>query len=252
LELDVARRWRLGASAGGDVFFTGLSAFRGLQASASASAWLALDESEVTSTRLDLSLAHKAGLISEFSYLTGLRLDATLAQELRFQAVLATLWYRYREDRIGTLVQAASSDGLGVSQEYVIPFASAGHSLGASARLVLNDWFEASLSAGLEWRNYLSESFLRIQAADGTVEERGRRRRRDVRFFLGPSVSAQLTKHLQLSLRYDFLVSESNMDTRLTDAPGACVAPEYSCHSYDYTNGNYQKHVPMLELSATW
>mgnify|MGYP001764768807 CR=1 FL=1 len=35
---------------------------------------LALDESERTSTRLDVSLARKAGLVSEFSYLGGRRL----------------------------------------------------------------------------------------------------------------------------------------------------------------------------------
>jgi tetratricopeptide (TPR) repeat protein len=252
VELEATRRLRLGASAGGDVFFTGLSDFRGLQASASAAAWVALDESEVTSTRLDASIARKAGLISEFSYLAGRRLDATLSQEFRFQPLAATAWYRYREDRIGTLVQTTSGQAPGVSQEYVIPFAWRGHAIGVSARLELGDWVEASLSAAVEWRDYLRESFLRIQSVDGTGEERGRRRREDVRFVLGPSVSARLTKQLQLSLRYDFLRSESNMDTRLQDEPGACVAPEYVCHIYDYTNGNYQKHVPMLELSATW
>jgi tetratricopeptide (TPR) repeat protein len=252
LELEPVQRLRLGASAGGDVFLTGLSDFRGLQASANASVWTALDESEVTSTRLDVTLARKAGLISEFSYLTGRRLDATLSQEFRLETVAATAWYRYRRDRIGTLVQATSGQAPGVSQEYVIPFSSTSHTLGASARLELGDWGEASLSAGVEWRDYLSQSYLRLQAVDGTVEERNRRRRRDVRFVLGPSVSARLTKRLLLSLRYDFLSSDSNMDTRLADEPGTCVAPEYSCHSYDYTNGNYQKHVPMLELSATW
>jgi tetratricopeptide (TPR) repeat protein len=251
LELEPVQRLRLGASAGGDVFLTGLSDFRGLQASASASVWTALDESEVTSTRLDIAIARKGGLIDEFSYLTGWRLDATLSQEFRLQKVAATAWYRYRRDRIGTLVQAAFSQP-GVSQEYVIPFSSRSHTLGASARMELGDWGEASLSAGLEWRHYASQSYLRLQLLDGTVEERNRRRRRDVRFVLGPSVSARITKRLLLTLRYDFLSSDSNMDTRLTNEPGTCVAPEYSCHGYDYTNGNYGKHVPMLELSATW
>ena len=251
LELEPVHRLRLGASAGGDVFFTGLSAFRGLQASANASVWTALDESEVTSTRLDVTLARKGGLISEFSYLTGWRLDATLSQEFRLQTLAATAWYRYRRDRIGTLVQAAFGQP-GVTQEYIIPFASRSHTLGASARMELGDWGEATLSAGLEWRHYARQSSLRLQYLDGTVEERNRRRRRDVRFVLGPSVSARVGKRLLLSLRYDFLSSESNMDTRLADEPGVCVAPEYSCHSNDYTNGNYGKHVPMLELSATW
>jgi hypothetical protein len=163
-----------------------------------------------------------------------------------------TGWYRYREDRIGTLEQAVSGPLPGVSQEYVIPFAWAGHAMGATARWAPGGRWEASLYAGVEWRNYLRESFLRIHVPDGTELERGRRLRKDVRFVLGPAVSAQLGEHFQLSARYDFLVNESNVDTRLADPADTCVAPDFSCHRFDYTNGNYQKHLPMLELSATW
>lgn len=252
VELEAASGIRLGASLGGDVFFTGLSDFRGLQASAGGSGWLALDEGEVTSTRLEVSLARKSGLASEFDYLTGRRVDVTLSQDLRLRNLGITAWYRYREDHIGTLVQAAVGRVPGISQEYVIPFASIGHAAGASARMELGELWEASLYAGVEGRNYLRESFLRIQLPDGTVEERGRRQRRDVRFVLGPAVSARLGRHLLLSARYDFLVNESNMDTRLADPVNACGPPDFSCHRFDYTKGNYQKHQPMLELSGTW
>ncbi|REG31066.1 tetratricopeptide repeat protein [Archangium gephyra] len=249
LEWDVARRMRLGASSWGELFFTGLSAFRGLQGSVSGSAWLALDESEWTSSRLDVAFAHKAGLVSEFSYLTGQRLDATLSQELRLRTLGLTAWYRYREDRIGTLEQAVSGD---TTREYVIPYAWTGHAVGASARWVLSEHLDASLHAEAEWRDYLSDSYLRVLATDGSVEEWGRRRREDARFVLGPSVSARLSNHLQLSARYELLVNTSNVDTRLADPAGTCVAPDYVCHRYDYTNGNYQKHLVMLELGATW
>jgi hypothetical protein len=252
VEWEAARRVRLGASSWGDVFFTGLSDFRGLQASITGSAWLALDESEHTSTRLDVSLARKAGLGSEFSYLSGRRLDATLSQELRFRLLAMTAWYRYREDRIGTLVQSASGASTGTTQEYVIPFAWTGHAAGASARLVLGEYFDAGLDAEVEWRNYLSDSSLRVQAADGSTEEWNLRRREDVRFALVPTVSARLSKHLRLSARYELLVNTSNVDTRLADPAGTCTAPDYLCHRYDYTNGNYQKHLVMLELGATW
>ena len=252
VEWDVARRLRLGASSAGEVYFTGISSFRGLQASAGGSVWLALDESEVTSTRLDASFARKIGLDSEFSYLTGRRLDATLSQELRLRNLLVTAWYRYRQDRIGTLVQSASGEGPGPSREYVIPFAWAGHATGASARWELGPGYEASLYAGLEWRRYLSESFLRVQRLDGSEQEWGRRRRKDLRFVAGPALSAQLGKHLQLSVRYDLLSNDSNVDTRLADPANACVAPDYVCHRFDYTNGNYWKHQPLLELSGTW
>ncbi|WP_158502301.1 tetratricopeptide repeat protein [Vitiosangium sp. GDMCC 1.1324] len=252
VEWEAPHRIRLGASTWGDAFFTGLSDFRGLQASVSGSAWLALDESERTSTRLDVSFTHKIGLGSEFSYLSGQRLDAMLSQELRFQALVMTAWYRYREDRIGTLVQAVSGETTDTTQEYVIPYAWAGHAAGASARLVLCARFDAGLDAEAEWRNYLSDSYLRVLAADGSVEEWGHRRREDFRFVLVPSVSARLSKHLRLSARYELLVNTSNVDTRLADSAGTCTAPDFVCHRYDYTNGNYQKHVLMLELGATW
>ncbi|MFL5355056.1 tetratricopeptide repeat protein [Archangium sp.] len=252
VEWESAHRFRLGLASWGDVFFTGLSDFRGLQASLTGSAWLALDESEHTSTRLDVSLARKAGLGSEFSYLSGRRLDATLSQELRFRLLAMTAWYRYREDRIGTLVQSASVVTTGTTQEYVIPFAWTGHAGGASARMVLGERFDAGLDAEAEWRHYLSDSSLRVQAADGSTEEWNLRRRADVRFALVPTVSARLSKHLRLSARYELLVNTSNVDTRLADAAGTCTAPDYLCHRYDYTNGNYQKHLVMLELGATW
>ncbi|WP_224366377.1 tetratricopeptide repeat protein [Hyalangium versicolor] len=252
LEWEMAHHLRLGGSVSGDVFFTGLSAFRGLQASGGASAWLAVDESELTSTRLDASFARKLGLGDEFSYLTGRRLDATVSQELRLRTVAVTAWYRYRADLIGTLEQAASVQGSDLFQEYVIPFAWAGHATGASARWVLNSWLDASLDAGVEWRRYRSDSFLRVQFMDGTQAEWNRRQRRDVRFVLGPQVSARLARHVLLSMRYDLLVNSSNVDTQLEDTGSTCLAPEFVCHRYDYTNGNYQKHLPTLELSASW
>lgn len=252
LELEATPRFRLGVSTAGDVFFTGLSDFRGLQASVGGSTWLALDESDATSTRIDAALTRKVGLGDEFSYLTGNRWDATLSQDVRLRPVAVTGWYRYREDRIGTLVQTTSPDTTGMSLEYVIPYAWRGHALGGSARWELGAGWDFSLTAAVEWRNYLSESFVRLHAADGSVEERDRRLREDVRFALGPAVSKVWSTHLQLSARYDLLVSQSNMDTRLVDPVGACVAPDSVCHRYDYTNGSYEKHVPMVELSGTW
>ena len=252
LEWEGTHRVRLGASAAGDVFFTGLTDFRGLQASGSAVAWVALDEAEVTSTRLEAAFTPKLGLGDEFSYLTGKRLEATVSQELRLRRVGVTARYGYREDRIGTLVQSLSTDSSGTSQEYVIPFGWTGHAAGASVRVEPFEAWEARLDAGLEWRRYTGDSLLRVTAANGTVQEWGRRRREDVRWVLGPSVSTRLTRHFQLAARYDVLVNESNVDTRLADAANTCTAPDYVCHRYDYTNGNYQKHQVMLELGATW
>ena len=252
VEWEAARRVRVGVSAGGDLFFTGLSDFRGLQGAVNGWTWLALDESERTSTRLDLSFSQKAGLVSEFDYLTGPRLDATLSQELRLPTLNATGWYRYREDRIGTLTQPVSEDGAAMSQAYVIPFGWTGHAVGAAARLEPGSRFDVSLDAEVERRGYLGDSYLRVESPEGHVEDWGRRRRRDWRYVLGASVGARLPGPLRLSARYELLVNRSNVDTRLADDAGTCTWRERSCHAYDYTNGNYEKHVLMLELGASW
>ena len=51
-------------------------------------------------------------------------------------------------------------------------------------------------------------------------------------------MSVQLTKHLQLSARYDLLVNGSNVDTRLADTTDACSTRADSCHRYDQAPGD--------------
>ena len=123
VEWEGASRWRAGAGVGADVFFTGLSSFRGLQASATGTGWAALDESARTSTRLEVSFTPKRGLGSEFDYLSGQRLDAGLSQEVRGGRWALVARYQYRADLIGTLEQTAATDAAAVSQTYVIPYA---------------------------------------------------------------------------------------------------------------------------------
>ncbi|NPC46206.1 tetratricopeptide repeat protein [Corallococcus exiguus] len=253
-EWEASRRVRVGFLAGGDIFFTGLADFRGLQASVNANAWLAWDETEHTSTRLDLGAAGKDGIGEEFAYLTGPRLDATLSQEWRLGRASITAWYRYRQDRIGTLEQSfTSEDTTLVSQTYVIPFGFTGHAVGASSRWQPLPWLTASLDADVEWRRYLEDNALRVVTAGGATETWDVRRRHDTRFVLIPSVSARLSSHLRLTARYELLVNRSNIDTRLTDDdPAACEGAEHLCHAYDATNGNYEKHGVMLQLEAVW
>jgi len=250
-EVAFARSLRLGASLGADLYFTGLSAFRGLQTAAGGSFWFALDEGEFANTRLEVSFARKVGL-SEFTYLTGHLLDATLSQELRWDALELTAWYRYRADLLGTLSQAQADVGAGVSGQDVIPFAWSGSAVGASLHHTLGDRWKLRLDLSLEWRNYRADSVLRVQASDGTTSEWNARRRADMRLALGPSVGFRLMKGLHLSARYDVLMSASNIDTRLADPRGACAAPAFLCHRYDYTNGNYMKQAFALSLDGTW
>ena len=254
MEWEAARQVRVGLLAGGDVFFTGLEDFRGLQASVNANAWLAWDETEHTTTRLDLGGASKDGLGEEFAYLTGPRLDATLSQEWRLGPANVTAWYRYRQDRIGTLEQSfTSEDETLISQTYVIPFGFTGHAVGASGRWQPLPWLTAGLDADVEWRRYMEDNALRVVTANGDTETWDVRRRHDTRFMLIPTVSARLSGHLRLIARYELLVNRSNIDTRLTDEDvAACEGSAHLCHAYDATNGNYEKHGVMLQLEATW
>ncbi|WP_208729805.1 tetratricopeptide repeat protein [Corallococcus exercitus] len=254
VEWEAARRVRVGLLAGGDIFFTGLEDFRGLQASVNANAWLVWDETEHTTTRLDLGAAGKDGLGEEFAYLTGPRLDATLSQEWRLGLASVTAWYRYRQDRIGTLEQSfTSEDETLVSQTYVIPFGFTGHAVGAAGRWQPLPWLTASLDADVEWRRYLEDNSLRVVTTSGDTETWNARRRHDTRFVLAPTVSARLSSHLRLTARYELLVNRSNIDMRLTDDDAAaCEGAEHLCHAYDSTNGNYEKHGVMLQLEAVW
>ncbi|RKH14405.1 tetratricopeptide repeat protein [Corallococcus sp. CA053C] len=254
VEWEAARRVRMGLLAGGDLFFTGLEDFRGLQAAVNAGAWLAWDETEHTSTRLDLGFSGKDGLGEEFAYLTGPRLEATLSQEGRLRSGSFTAWYRYRQDRIGTLVQAITpTEATVASQAYVIPFGFMSHAVGGSGRWQPLPWLTASVDAEVEWRRYLEDSSLRVETTDGATETWNARRREDVRFSLGPSLSARLSEHFRLSARYELLVNRSNIDMRLTDEDtAACEGAERLCHVYDYTNGIYEKHGVMLQLEAVW
>ncbi|NOK13361.1 tetratricopeptide repeat protein [Corallococcus exercitus] len=254
VEWEAARQVRVGLLAGGDLFFTGLEDFRGLQASVNANAWLAWDEAAHTTTRLDLGAAGKDGLGEEFAYLTGPRLDATLSQEWRLGLANATAWYRYRQDRIGTLEQSFTSvDETLASRTYVIPFGFTAHAVGASGRWQPLPWLTASLDADVEWRRYLEDNSLRVVTTGGDTETWNVRRRHDTRFVLGPTVSARLSSHLRLIARYELLVNRSNIDMRLTDDDAAaCEGAAHLCHAYDATNGNYEKHGVMLQLEAAW
>lgn len=239
-------RFRLGASANGDVAFTGLDALRGLQAAATGSAWFAFDESAITSSRVDLSFSRKLGLSDEFSYLSGGRYDVTASQWLRVGMRWAQAWYRFRSDDTGTL---ELDDPLG---RFVVPFAYRSHAVGVSARAPLADWLDAELEVSGERRRATEETYLRMLASDGTTSIVNRRRREDTRLTLAPALTFRLSPRLGVSAEYELIINRSNIDARLADPPGACAAPDYSCHALDYSNENYTKHVFTVGFGGTW
>src|SRR5207244_3340333 len=109
--LEIRAGWlRLGGSLGAQLAFVGASAFRGLQAAGGGSGWVLFDETDATSTRVDLGFSRKAGL-SEFSYLSGNRLETGLSQELHVGAIRLAGGYWLRDEDIGKLNQTGPGPG---------------------------------------------------------------------------------------------------------------------------------------------
>jgi Flp pilus assembly protein TadD len=106
-ELATALEWavrdtlRVGVAGLGQMTFTGVSRFRGLQNAIGASTWGSYDEGDWTSTRVDLGWTGKQGVGAEFAYLTGSRADVAATQQLHVRSFSMDLGYRFRAEMIG-------------------------------------------------------------------------------------------------------------------------------------------------------
>ena len=245
LELAVREDVRVGASITGQLAFTGMSKFRGLQAAAGGGAWAALDEGDYTTSRLDLGWMKKEGL-GEFGYLTGSRADAAVTQQLRLKSVSLDLGYRFRAELIGTLRPqlTITDDDLcrnGCTQQSVDPLAYTSNAVWTAARTSgTRGSFEFTL--GYESRSYLDESFDQLFVSGGPPQIGNRRRRHDNRWFGGFAASTQLTRGLTLTLRYDVLLNRSGTAGN-NSGPGRGV---------DSDDRSYDRHVLLLGTTVTW
>jgi len=246
LELSLRDDVRLGASITGQLAFTGVSKFRGLQGAAGGGAWVSIDEGDSTTTRFDLGWMKKQGIGVEFDYLTGSRADAALTQQLRLKSVSLDLGYRFRAELIGTSTQAlfiTSRDcpNASCTQEFVDPLAYTSNAIWAAARTSgARGSFE--VTAGYEARNYLYESFDRAIFPGREPEITNRQRRHDDRWFGGFAASAFITRRLTLTLRYDVLLNRSST---AGDNSGPGRATDSDDRSYD-------RHLLLLGTTVTW
>ena len=238
LERSLRDDLRVGASIGGQLAFTGLSAFRGMQAGGGANAWVALDETDSTTTRLDLEWMHKAGLSTGFGYLTGDRAEAAVSQALRVGPATLVLGDRLRAELIGTSQQ----------QGVIDPFGYAGNTVWLGARAEPVTRLELELSGGIEWRNYLDDHVL----LDGSGNEIDRRRRHDRRWFAGASARMRLSQALSLSLRYDLVVNRSNISGGAPARPGPGPGTGCGPIGLGCDDRSYDKHVLTLETGFSW
>lgn len=227
---------RLGASAGGQLAFTGLAAFRGLQAAALAGAWAALDEGEWTTTRLDLGWAGRAALRSEFQYLAGNRADAALSQQVRAKALTVDASYRFRYDGMGTLTRSAQvgpspACPYSCTQDTRMPFGHRSHAAALSGRAALGPRVRLEMAAGVEWRSYLAHDTLILSWSWPSAGRRVEidRLRQDSRLFAAVGASARIHGALELAARYEATINRSNVDA-----------------------DSFAKHVLALEVGAAW
>ena len=246
IELALRDDVRVGGSITGQLAFTGVSKFRGLQAAGGGAAWGALDEGDYTTTRVDLGWMKKEGIGLEFDYLTGMRADAAVTQQLRLKAVSLELGYRFRAELIGSSPQTLSISnpqcpGGICTQTIVDPLAYTGSAVWTSARTSgASGSFE--VTAGYESRNYLDATTDRSSGPGSQTEIR--RRRHDDRWFGGFAAASKLTSQLTLSLRYDLLIHRSN-NANGNPGPGGGG-------KVDFDDRNYDRHVLLLGTTVTW
>lgn len=245
LELTLRPDLHLGGVLGGQLAFTGLANFRGLQAAGTAGAWLAFDETAQTFTRLELSASPRRGLGDEFSYLTGTRAEALLTQELWHGPFAFDAGYRLRLEDIGSALESAPAPGRecgpGCTAQATVPFGYLGNTFWGAARGSLGARFSFEVSGGLELRDYLSDTFVTVTRLDGATAQLDRHRRHDDRWFGAATASFSLTQKLSLTLRYDLVLNRSSEGG---DRAGACGSDD--CRGLDPENRTYDKHAVTL------
>ena len=248
-ELGLNAPLKLGASASFQLWLAGLSNFAGQQASGGLLTWAALDEGERLTTRLELGYTRKLGLTT-YGYLTGNRADLALSQELRLGWLAIEAGNLLRLEDLGTTSQAPprppprnQCPPMMCTALAIVPYGYLGDTLWAGARAALFERLDLSLSTGVEWRQYLSDSYLQLTFVNGAQPQAlDSRRRTDLRWFGSAVATVRIAGPLSLSARYDVVVNRSNIESSSGD-PG---------HNLDAGNRSYDKHTATLEAAVNF
>jgi hypothetical protein len=248
-----ADRFRLGAEGTGELYFTGLDHFRGLEWDSGVGAWVALDETLWSTTRLDLVGTYKSALNPEFAYLTGTRGDVLASHQLRLSSLVFGVGYHYRYEDIGhydySVSDAPSCTAVSCTYRYAIPMGYQSQGANLTAHLGLTRWFAADLAAGMEGRWYAGQTTLIV--THGTTTTSTAQQRQDVRYTGHCGISVELWRHLSLETKYDLVMEQSNVKVPSASPLPTCVSPA-TCSALSYDNKNYIKHVVMIALLSTW
>jgi hypothetical protein len=238
-------------AATGDLSFTGVgSELRAFQRSLRLDPQLALGAGAVR-VRLAAAWQQTSTLDPAFSYLSGRRMEATMAPQLTMAGWRASLTGRLRRDDLGTARTGPepAPDELcpDCTADTEIPYGN--RSAGTTARLAAPlAWrLRPALSARWEVRSYDRPQRTERQGSAG-IEELGTRLRRDTRLGLGGSLTLRLTEDVGLTVRYDHLQLRTSYD-RLR---GTGCPPATACDASASDRPGYRKHGLTLDLSIEW
>jgi hypothetical protein len=188
-------------------------------------------------TRAEVELRRSQGF-SGYDYLTGLRTDLRLSEQLRVDPLRFEVGVRYRINDIGTQsVPESRGSGSGsqpATDTYVIPLAYTAPMVFANLDLDVTSRWSVGLSAQLERRQY--EGSYVIEGGTGNRVVDSYKERRDTRLGFGASSEWALDEdaHWLLVATYDVLSSDSNMGK----------------DTYDYDDRSYVQHIVELGLEA--
>jgi len=203
LQAPLTKDLRGGLLLGGEMDFTGLGGFHGMQGAARFGGWLALEESVLTSTRIDLAVSRKRGIGSDFSYLTGNRADAAITQDMQVGAFTLDTGYAFRVEDIGSAPTCLQA-GFCANPNFET-FGYTSNTFWFSARSQPMRPLTLEFVSGVELRSYMNpdQDFAgntRIVSAQ----------RNDQLFFGSATATMRVSTMLALSLRYDLVNNASN------------------------------------------
>jgi Flp pilus assembly protein TadD len=190
---------------GGEMDFTGLGGFRGIQGAGRFGGWLSFEENDRTSTRLDLAVSRKQGMGSEFAYLTGNRADAAITQDILIGGFTLDVGYAFRLEDIGSVTTCLQTNQVGCTNPNVETFGYTSHTLWFSMRVQPVKPFTLEFVSGLDLRAYMDPD----QTFAGDIRTFNAQRD-DQLFFGSVTASFRVSTAVALSLRYDLVNNASN------------------------------------------
>jgi tetratricopeptide (TPR) repeat protein len=237
----------VGLLASDELQLAGLSGFRLFQGVATGEPSLAFDELPYTSTNLRVRLQRKDALDRDYAYYTGSRIDAQLAQRMRWRGLRGEIALRHRRERIGTrnemLLQVGTAQTFKfrkrkatdppdvATYNYIAPYSYDANALLLSCELT-RGFLRLGVDASAEIQDYLGDDKVYFDVPSMNVSRLYQsQHRRDLHLVGTITAAASISERIDLVARYEIT---DNRSTLLLDVD----------------NRNYIKHVVTLSVEA--